>query len=107
MGKCVVTFILLICRWFGFSLNLSEEGHQVVVTKNITDEDVPGRYLDQWTKYFYMCLDLNLKEVSATGMIIIYDMAVANKNEILTQLTPIFLKKSLKCSVSDLIFSLK
>lgn len=95
-------------RWFGFSSNLTQEGYQVILTRNITDEDVPGRYLDQWTKYFYMCMDWNLKRSTINGVIMIYDMAMANKNEILTQVTPIFLRKSLKCSVSsNLSFRLK
>lgn len=87
-------------RWFGFSTNLTEEGYQVIVTRNITDEDVPGRYLDQWTKYFYMCIDWNLKRETVNGVIMIYDMATTNKNEVLTQATPSFLRKSLQCSVS-------
>lgn len=87
-------------RWFGFSTNLTDEGYQVIVTRNITDEDVPGRYLDQWTKYFYMCIDWNLKRETVNGVIIIYDMATTNKNEVLTQVTPNFLRKSLQCSVS-------
>ncbi|KAF0771103.1 retinaldehyde-binding protein 1-like [Aphis craccivora] len=84
--------------WFGFSTNLTDEGYQVIVTRNITDEDVPGRYLDQWTKYFYMCIDWNLKRETVNGVIIIYDMATTNKNEVLTQVTPNFLRKSLQCS---------
>lgn len=91
-------------RWFGFSTNLTEDGYQVVTTRNLTNEDVPGRYLDHWTKYFYMCIDWNLNRKTVKGMIIIYDMATMNKNEILTQVTPNFLSKSLKCSVSDLKF---
>lgn len=87
-------------RWFGFSTNLTEEGYQVIVTRNITDEDVPGRYLDHWTKYYYMCIDWNLKRETVNGVIIIYDMATTNKNELLTQVTPTFLRKSLQCSVS-------
>lgn len=90
----------VFCRWFGFSTNLTGDGHQVIVVRNITDEDVPGRYLDQWTKYFLMCVDWNLKRVTANGVIVIYDMATTNRNEILTQMTPSFLKKSLECSVS-------
>lgn len=88
-----------IYRWFGFSTNLTEEGYQVIIAKNITDEDVPGRYLDQWTKYYYMCIDWNLKRKTVNGVIIIYDMATTNKNELLTQATPSFLRKSLHCSV--------
>lgn len=34
----------------------------------------------------------------------IYDMATTNKNEILTQVTPSFLRKSLHCSVRNLSF---
>ncbi|XP_050442506.1 retinaldehyde-binding protein 1-like [Adelges cooleyi] len=84
--------------WFGFSSKLTEEGYQVLVAKNITDEDVTGRYLDKWVKYFYMSMDLNFKRVSVNGVIIIYDMSVTNKNELLTQATPSFLRNSLKCS---------
>lgn len=102
-----ILFMIILChlcilqyRWFGFSTNLTDEGYQVIVTRNLTDEDVPGRYLDQWTKYFYMCIDWNLKRETVNGVIIIYDMAMTNKNEVLTQVTPNFLRKSLQCSVS-------
>lgn len=88
-------------RWFGFSTNLTADGYRVMVTKNSTDnEDVLGRYLDKWTKYFYMCLDWNLKHTTVNGMIIVYDMATTNQNILLTQMTPNFLRKSLRCSVS-------
>ncbi|XP_050519749.1 alpha-tocopherol transfer protein-like isoform X1 [Daktulosphaira vitifoliae] len=84
--------------WFGFCNNLTDEGYQVLVVKNMTDVDVPGRYLDYWVKYYYMSMDLNFKTISVKGVIIIYDMSIANKNEILTQMTPTFLRNSLDAS---------
>lgn len=111
MVYCNTTFKIKILlnkyRWFGFSTNLTADGHRVIVTKNITDEESPGRYLDCWTKYFYMCIDWNLLRTTGNGVIMIYDMSMSNKNEILTQMTPSFLKKSLHCSVSNHILSTK
>lgn len=98
-------FLVIFYRWFGFSTNLTEEGYQVIIVKNSTDEEVPGRYLDQWTKYYYMCIDWNLKRETVNGVIIVYDMATTNKNELLTQATPSFLRKSLQCSVSFEVYN--
>lgn len=97
----VMTTILFEIRWFGFSTNLTEDGNQVIVTKNINADDTAGRYMDFWTKYFYMCIDWNLSRITANGVIMIYDMTMTNKNVLLTEATPNFLRKSLHCSVSD------
>lgn len=101
---CSTTVLMITLhdiRWFGFSTNLTEDGNQVIVTKNINVDDTAGRYLDFWTKYFYMCIDWNLSRTTANGVIMIYDMALTNKNVLLTEVTPSFLRKSLHCSVSD------
>lgn len=93
---------VLTPSWFAFSTNLTEDGWQVIVNRNINNDDT-GRYLEQWTKYFYMCLDSNMMRRTIKGVIVIYDMAVMNKNELLTQATPSFIRKTLHCSVNILI----
>lgn len=89
--------------WFTFSTSLTENGYQVIASRNVNDEDTPGRYVDHWAKYFYMCLDSNMRRRTIKGVIIIYDMAVTNRNELLTQFTPSFVKKTLHCSVNNRI----